>query len=132
MRLPTLRTQFLAFLVPFLGVSLTFGGTGITARRAAGNNSSRTRVNRTMRATVGHEWDVLHEDPDRRWTTADPGRSFRTKLPPGPQGSAVLATEATPLAPPVDPVKILPRDSAPSVLSRSPGANLGRGPPFLS
>src|SRR5262245_61938360 len=112
MRLPSARTQLLAFLVPFLGVSLTFAGSGIKARRAGNSQSSRPRASRAMRATVGHEWDVIHEEPERHWAHFDPVHGRDLKFPPGPPGqSSVVAIEATPPAPPEYTAEILPRDA---------------------
>src|SRR5262245_45753288 len=114
MRLPSARTQLLAFLVPFLGISLTFGGSGIKARRAGNSQSSRTRASRALRATVGHEWDVIHEDPERQWAQFDPEHGRKFQFPPGPPGSnSAVTVEATPLAPPAETAEILPREAAP-------------------
>jgi hypothetical protein len=133
MRLPSARTQLLAFLVPFIGVTLTLGGSGVAARRAGNSQSSRTRVNRTLRATVGQEWDALHEEPDKRWETYDPTQSYQTKLPPGPPGDGSVAAEAAPLPPPAAWSEFLPRDSAQTPpLNPPPAICRGRAPPAVS
>jgi hypothetical protein len=133
MRLPSARTQFLAFLVPFLGVTLTFGGSGIKARRAGNSQSSRTRACRALRATVGHEWDVIHEEPERHWAHFDSNHAPAFQFPPGPPGhdSAVVA-EANPLAPPVYTAEILPREATPRLRSQTPTIRSGRDPPSNS
>jgi hypothetical protein len=129
MRLPTARTQFLAFLVPFLGVTLTFNGTGIAARRANPNQTSRTRPARSLRATVGHEWDVLHEDPDKRWSHSEllPA-SFDLQIP-----AAKTAVLSTPIPPPqAGMIELLPPEQKLVLVSRAPSTARGRSPPSFS
>jgi hypothetical protein len=130
MRLPSAKTQFLAFLVPFVGISLTFTGTTVAAARRAGNSqNSRTRVTRTLRANVGHEWDVLHEEPDKRWEYHDPDPAYRAQLLNGLQA---IVPQASALQPPVEAPELL----APIVTAhphfRKPATHRGRAPPQVS
>jgi hypothetical protein len=130
MRLPSARKQLLALLVPVVGVSLTFTGNSVAARRTSNSQSSRTRVSRTLRANVGHEWDVLHEEPDKRWEHYDPKQSLRANLP---LGLRPVVAEAPPVAPPpVLSVEFLPRDKAEPLHTQKPATARGRSPPPVS